>query len=126
MPHILSFSPLNLLSMFSESYFVGSKTKGRISKRGFPENKARQIFRKTNISCPLISTCADHGVRNIRFSKNFGGLCFLETSVLRFARLPYYWQFKILSNIYDGKCLLKYLAVKRHHICLTGFESLTF
>ena len=90
MPHILSFSPLNLLSMFSESYFVGSKTKGRISKRGFRENKARQIFRKTNISCPLISTCADHGVRNIRFSKNFGGLCFLETSVLRFARLPYY------------------------------------
>ena len=30
---------------------------GRISKRVFQENKARQIFRKTNISYPLIRTC---------------------------------------------------------------------
>ena len=28
---------------------VGNKAKGRISKRVFQENKARQIFRKTNI-----------------------------------------------------------------------------
>ena len=34
-------------------FFVGNKTKGRISKRVFQENKARQIFRKTNISYPL-------------------------------------------------------------------------
>ena len=33
---------------------VGIKAKGRISKRVFQENKARQIFRKTNISYPLI------------------------------------------------------------------------
>ena len=39
--------------------------KGRISKRVFQENKACQIFRKTNISSP-------------------------ETPVLRFALLPYY------------------------------------
>ena len=35
---------------------VGNKAKGRISKRVFQENKARQIFRKTNISYPLIRT----------------------------------------------------------------------
>ena len=29
--------------------FVGNKAEGRISKRVFQENKARQIFRKTNI-----------------------------------------------------------------------------
>ena len=31
---------------------VGNKTKGRISKQMFQENKSRQIFRKTNISYP--------------------------------------------------------------------------
>ena len=35
---------------------VGNKAKGRISKRVFHENKARQIFRKTNIFYPLIRT----------------------------------------------------------------------
>ena len=35
---------------------VGNKTKGWISKRVFQENKARQIFCKTNISYPLIRT----------------------------------------------------------------------
>ena len=33
---------------------VGKKAKGRLSKRVFQKNKARQIFRKTNISYPLI------------------------------------------------------------------------
>ena len=42
------------LKWFTE--FVGNKVKGRISKRLFQENKARQIFRKTNISYPLIRT----------------------------------------------------------------------
>ena len=49
------------------------KAKQRISKLGFQEIKARQIFRKTNISYPLI--------RNVRFSK---------TPVLRFALLLNY------------------------------------
>ena len=35
---------------------VGNKAKGRISKRVFQENKAHQIFQKTNISYPLIRT----------------------------------------------------------------------
>ena len=36
-------------------YLTLCKAIGRISKRMFQENKARQIFRKTNISYPLIS-----------------------------------------------------------------------
>ena len=45
-------------------HFVGSK-------RVFQENKARQIFRKTNISYPLIRTrtCAYQGVRMFFFRK---------------------------------------------------------
>ena len=52
-------------------YFVANKAKERISKRVFQENKARQIFRKTDISYPLIRThtCAYQGVRNVRFSE---------------------------------------------------------
>ena len=46
---------------------VGNKAKGRIWKRVFQENKARQIFRKTNISYPLIRrrTFVHQGVRNV-------------------------------------------------------------
>ena len=33
--------------------------------------------------------CACQEVRNIRFSEKFGVLCFLVTSILRFAHLPY-------------------------------------
>ena len=36
--------------------FVGNKAKGQISKQVFQENKARQIFWKTNISYPFIHT----------------------------------------------------------------------
>ena len=52
--------------------FVGNKAKGRFSKWVFQENKARQIFQKTNITYPLIctQTCVYQGVRNVRFSKN--------------------------------------------------------
>ena len=37
---------------FDSEVFVGNKAKGRISKLVFQENKARQIFRKTNILTP--------------------------------------------------------------------------
>ena len=64
----------------SISHVVGNKAKGRISRRVFQENKACQIFRKTNISYPLIRTrtCAYQGVRNIRFSENLACLIFLK------------------------------------------------
>ena len=64
------FDPIFLLS------FVGNKAKGRISKRMFQENKARQILRKTNISYP--HTCAYLGVRNVRFSRNLTSFVFLK------------------------------------------------
>ena len=47
---------------------VGNKPKGRISKRVFQENKASQIFLKTNISYPLLRTHTYLSVRNDRFS----------------------------------------------------------
>ena len=66
------------------------------SKRVFRENKARQIFRKTNISYlviqnkarqilrktntsyPLIRTCTYHRVKNVRFSENLACFVFLK------------------------------------------------
>ena len=41
-------------------YLVGNKVKGRNSKRVFQENKALQIFRKTNMSYPFIRTQGLH------------------------------------------------------------------
>ena len=54
--------------------FVGNVPKGRISKRVFQEDKTRQIFRKMNISYPLIRirTCVS-GVRNV-FRKIYSAL----------------------------------------------------
>ena len=51
-------SELNATDLFSSlvRIIVGNKAKGQISKRVFQENKAHQIFRKTNISHPLIRT----------------------------------------------------------------------
>ena len=59
---------------------VGNKAKGRISKRVFQENKARQIFQRTNISYPMIHTrtCAYQGVRNVRFLENLESFDFLK------------------------------------------------
>ena len=64
----------------NSSEFVGSKAKGRISKRVFQENKANQIFRKTNVSLSLIRTrtCAYQGVRNVPFSENLLSFVFLK------------------------------------------------
>ena len=67
--------------------FAGNKAKGPISEWIFQENKARQIFRKMNISYPLV--CVS-GSKKCSLFEKFGVLCFLETPVLRFVRLPYY------------------------------------
>ena len=70
---------LENLTVF-KSVTVGDKAKGRISKRVFQENKARQIFLKTNISYHLISTrkSARQGIRNVRFSENLACFVFLK------------------------------------------------
>ena len=51
---------------------IGNKARRRISKRLFEENKARQVFRKTNISYSLVHTrtYAYQGVKNVRFLEN--------------------------------------------------------
>ena len=61
------------------------------SQNGCFRNKARQIFRKTNISYTLVCTrkCAYQGVRNVIFRKIWRAL-FLETPILRFTHLSYY------------------------------------
>ena len=71
---------------------VGKNAKGRISKRVFQENKARQIFRKTNIYYPLIRYVCVSWDKKCSFFAKFGVLCFLETPVLRFTLSPYYQQ----------------------------------
>ena len=70
--------------------FVGNMAKGRISKRVFQENKARQIFQKTNHSYPLIYLRVRIRGKKCSFFGRFGVLSFIETPVLRFALLPYY------------------------------------
>ena len=87
--------------IFSVGHFVGNKAKGRISERVFQENKARQIFRKANISYLLMRTrpyayqevrkdvCVSGGKKYSFFGK-FDVLCFLLTPVLRFFFLSYY------------------------------------
>ena len=67
------------------SIVVGNKAKGWISKRVFQDIKARQIFRKTYISYPLVKK----GGKKCSFFGKFRVLCFLETLVLRFSLLLY-------------------------------------
>ena len=64
---------------------VGHKAKGRILKRVFQEKKAHQIFRKTNIYYPLISTrtCTYQSVRNVCFRKIWRAFFLLETPDFR-------------------------------------------
>ena len=60
------------------SHCLSNKAKGRVSKGMFQENKTRQIFRKMNISYPLIRTRTYQGVRNVRFSENLAWFVFLK------------------------------------------------
>ena len=60
------------------SQIIGNKAKGRISKRVFQKKQRTPNFPKNEKKCS--------------FFGKFGVLCFLETPVLRFALLPYYWR----------------------------------
>ena len=90
------------------TYFVGNKAKGRISKPLFQENKAHQVFQKTNISYPLIRTHVYvSGGKKCSFFGKFGVLFFLlETPVLKFALLRYYqrfgMQYQLKKNIFKN------------------------
>ena len=63
------------------------RQKGKSQNGCFKKTKHGQIFRKTNVSYPLIRT--PEGKKCSFFGK-LGVLCFLETPLLRFALLPYY------------------------------------
>ena len=67
---------LNCLSFINFHRSSVIRQKGESQNGCFKKNKARQIFRKTNISYPQIRTrtCAYPGVRNVRFSENLA--CF--------------------------------------------------
>ena len=52
-----------MMSSVLSPKIVGNKAKGRIAKRCQQENKARQIFRKANISYPLIRAFDAHFLR---------------------------------------------------------------
>ena len=82
---ILSPTKIKSLVIFNKKLtfkftLVGNKAKGQISKRVFQENKARQVFRRTNISYPLMRTrtYAYQRVRNVRFSENLARFVFLK------------------------------------------------
>ena len=72
---LITSCQLWLLPMKCNTQFFGNKAKRRILK----ENKARRIFRKTNIY-PLIRTRTYQGVRNVRFSENLACFVFLKHS----------------------------------------------
>ena len=74
---------LAYVSIYTNIYlvnFAGNKAKGQILKLVFQENKAHQIYRKTNISYLLIRTrtCAYQGVKNVRSSENLTFFVFLK------------------------------------------------
>ena len=57
-----------------QKQLLGDKVKGRISKRVFQESKARQNFRKTNISYPLRGF-----EKNLQYQQDQGFLAIILT-----------------------------------------------
>ena len=92
--------------------------KGKSQNGGNKKRKHATFSAKTNISYSLIRnrTCAYQGVRNVRLFEKFGVLCFLVTSVVRFAFLPYY-QLNVVCI-----CLNPYQA----HVTLYRNQSIDF
>ena len=68
---------------FKFAQFVRNKAKGRISKRVFQENKARQLFRKMSIFYPLIRTR-----KKCPFFEKFGVLWSSRFDIRPLALLP--------------------------------------
>ena len=87
---------------FLEIYIVDNTTKRWIRKRVFQKNKARQNFRKTNIFYPDTHRYVSVSKGKIcSLFVKFGVLCFLETSVLGFTLLIYYWRYKPIRDSID-------------------------
>ena len=92
------------------AYFVGNKAEGLISKRAFQENKACQIFRKTNFFYPTRIM-----------------LCLLKTPILRFALLLYYQQFPSKTrkphSFYTKEQFLRFKAILTTVLTLQIFRE---
>ena len=76
----------------------------------FQENKARQIFRKTNISYPLVRTrtCAYQGVRNVHYSEILTCFVFLKHrfEIRPFAFLPTNFCGSVSGSLFSSlRCL---------------------
>ena len=106
--HSLPFSSETIIAMVRNTmhiFFVLCdslviRQKGKYQNGGNKKTKHAKFSEKTNVSYPLIHTrtCAYQGVRNVWlffFFGKFDVLCFLVTSVLRFALLPYYQRIDI-------------------------------
>ena len=111
----------------------------------FQENNARQIFRKTNISYPLIrtSTCAYQGVGNIRFSENLAcfflkhpfwdsPFCLITTDIVKSkTKKQLIWQihflfkrrFKRPSLVHFQALLMKKLSYKYYNKWITTHDN---
>ena len=96
---------------------VSNKAKGRISKRVFQENKARQIFRKTNISYPLIRT----------LFYLFISVCFSEKpSGLWLAFIECYGLLTVQSSrgaLFKGGALRNFTKFTGKHLCQSTFKK---
>ena len=117
-----------------ETLSILNDTASLIRQKGKPQNgcfkktkQAKQIFRKTNISNPLICTrtCEYQGVRNVRFFEKFGVLCFLETPVLRFALLRYCQRLAEVHAFFIQWSFLSRTIVKSHILFHTVSYSKT-
>ena len=100
----LNYRP-RCLKQSTQSLFVRNKAKGRISKQVFQENKARQIFRKTNTSYPLIRTRICQGKKCSFFRKIWRALFSWNTrfEIRPFALLPtYYWPNYTITSCYSA------------------------
>ena len=106
------FEKLSVIEFTAD--IVGNEAKGRTSQWVLHENKGRQIFWKTNISYPLISTRTSAYQRwQIFVFGKFGALCFLVTTVLRFALLLYYRRYYIY----------RYFVISLSFLYIAGFAN---
>ena len=104
----IGFSEIGgLITKFFSLFFKGMPNSIVFYKGIFFHVIPVRIFRKTNISYPLIRTrtCPYQGVINFCFFGKFGALRFLETPVLRFALLPYYRRIGFIHIILQSAAL---------------------
>ena len=120
------FEKLSVIEFTAD--IVGNEAKGRTSQWVLHENKGRQIFWKTNISYPLISTRTSAYQRwQIFVFGKFGALCFLVTTVLRFALLLYYRRYYItFLSIYCRICKYKPWVIWLNNTCTEAHVNLIF